>query len=175
METSEYEKIVNACYTPLFRFAYSLTRRPAEAADLTQEAFSRLVANNGVLRDQAKARTWLFTTAYRAFLQTRRHEVRFPEVELLEVDNCLPISIPEMDVRLDSATALEALLKLEDVFRIPVTLFYLDQHSYQEIADILAVPMGTVMSRIARGKALLRDQLLDEPRPKVVRNKCGIL
>jgi RNA polymerase sigma-70 factor (ECF subfamily) len=175
MEAGQYEAVVNACYAPLYRFAYSLTRSTADAADLTQEAFSRLAANHSVLRDSSKARTWLFTTAYRAFLQTRRHQNRFPEVELMEVDNCLPACAPEPDVSLDSATALAALLKMNDTFRIPVTLFYLDQHSYQEIAEILGVPIGTVMSRIARGKAMLRDQLLDDARPKIIRSKSGVL
>lgn len=163
METAEYEAIVQACYAPLYRFAFSLARNTADAADLTQEAFRRLAEQGNVLRDRAKARTWLFTTAYRAFLQTRRHQVRFPEVEL--ADDCLPASEPDVEARLDSASALQALLELDDVWRLPVTLFYLEQHSYQEIAEILSVPIGTVMSRISRGKALLREKLLEKSSP----------
>jgi len=62
----------------------------------------------------------------------------------------------------DSATVLQALREVEEPFRAPLTLFYLDQFSYQEIADILEVPIGTVMSRLSRGKALLRQRLLSK-------------
>lgn len=167
MEASEYEKIVNASYAPLYRFAFSLSRSAADAADLTQESFRRLASMKTALRDSSKTRTWLFTTVYRAFLQRRRHEIQFPEVEL--VDNVVPACMPDFETSLDSASAIAALMQLPDVFRIPVTLFYLDQHSYKEIAEILETPIGTVMSRISRGKALLREQLSDPPSEKMNR------
>lgn len=173
MDTAEYEAVVHACYAPLYRFSYSLTRNSADAADLTQEAFRRLAEQGKLLRDRTKARTWLFTTAYRTFLQTRRHQARFPEVEL--VDEALPPSSPETETRLDSAAALEALLELGDVWRLPVTLFYLEQHSYQEIAEILDVPIGTVMSRISRGKTLLREKLLEKSSSAVRGLKSSML
>jgi RNA polymerase sigma-70 factor (ECF subfamily) len=61
------------------------------------------------------------------------------------------------------------LLRLNEAFRLPLTLFYLEQHSYQAIAEILQIPIGTVMSRIARGKKMLRDELLIEGRQKIVK------
>jgi RNA polymerase sigma-70 factor (ECF subfamily) len=164
VEASEYEKIVNACYAPLYRFAFSLSRSAADAADLTQEGFARLASTRSALREISKARTWLFTTVYRTFLQKRRHEIRFPEIEL--IDGVVPPSVPDLETALDSASAMAALMNLPDVFRIPVTLFYLDQHSYKAIAEILETPLGTVMSRISRGKQLLRDQLSVLPSQK---------
>jgi RNA polymerase sigma-70 factor (ECF subfamily) len=62
----------------------------------------------------------------------------------------------------DSATVLQALHEIEEPFRAPLTLFYLEQFSYHEIADILRVPIGTVMSRLSRGKALLRRRLFSK-------------
>jgi RNA polymerase sigma-70 factor, ECF subfamily len=62
----------------------------------------------------------------------------------------------------DSATVLQALREMEEPFRAPLTLFYLEQFSYQEIADMLEVPIGTVMSRLSRGKTLLRQRLLSK-------------
>ena len=59
---------------------------------------------------------------------------------------------------------MQALKEVPEVFRVPLTLFYLDQHSYVEIADILGVPIGTVMSRISRGRAMLRQLMEDRPR-----------
>ena len=70
--------------------------------------------------------------------------------------------------KIDAAAALEALGKLEENYRAPVTLFYLKQFSYTEIADVLNVPIGTVMSRLSRGKAQLR-QLLSEKQQDVSR------
>ena len=61
---------------------------------------------------------------------------------------------------LDSSIVLEALSEVGEPFRAPLTLFYLEQFSYQEIAEVLGVPIGTVMSRLSRGKAFLRQRLL---------------
>jgi RNA polymerase sigma-70 factor (ECF subfamily) len=68
---------------------------------------------------------------------------------------------------MDAAVALQALQQVPEVYRAPLTLFYLEEHSYLEIAAILDVPPGTVMSRISRGRALLRQLLEDKPRKAV--------
>src|SRR5204862_748803 len=89
------------------------------------------------------------------------HEVRFPKVELAKMrEEEMSIS-PNINA-LDGANALEMLRELEEPFRAPLTLFYLEQFSYQEIADVLEVPIGTVMSRLSRGKAQLRQRLLSK-------------
>jgi RNA polymerase sigma-70 factor (ECF subfamily) len=63
---------------------------------------------------------------------------------------------------LDGANVLQTLRDLEEPFRAPLTLFYIEQFSYHEIAEILEVPIGTVMSRLTRGKAHLRQRLLSK-------------
>lgn len=163
LDTESFELIVNACYAPLYRFAYSLCTAPEDAADLTQEAFRRLAAKAALLRDPSKAKSWLFTTLYRAFLARHRHLAKFPEVEMTDGAPGLPSIPPGMMDQMDAATALAALMKLDAVYRAPLSLFYLEEHSYAEIAEILDIPIGTVMSRIARGKALLREQLAGSP------------
>jgi RNA polymerase sigma-70 factor, ECF subfamily len=161
MTTSDFQQLVDRHYVPLFRFALSLSRSEADAADLTQQTFFLLAAKGHQLRDVSKAKSWLFTTLYREFLNRRRHEVRFPHVELDDVrDDDLPIS-PNVST-FDAGTVLEALRKIEEPFRSALTLFYLEQFSYQEIADVLEVPVGTVMSRLSRGKAQLRERLLSK-------------
>jgi len=68
---------------------------------------------------------------------------------------------PNMNT-LDRGMVLEALREVEELFRTSLTLFYLEQFSYQEIADMLEVPIGTVMSRLSRGKAQLRQRLFSK-------------
>lgn len=155
----DFQQLVDRQYAPLFRFALSLAKSEAEAADLTQQTFFLWAAKGHQLRDRAKAKSWLFTTLYREFLSRRRHEVGFPKVELDDVrEEEMSIS-PNMNA-FDSATVLQALGEVDEPFRAPLTLFYLEQFSYQEIADMLDVPIGTVMSRLSRGKALLRQRLV---------------
>ena len=76
------------------------------------------------------------------------------------------IAAEEIDrvARLDAGIVMAALQTVDDVFRAPLTLFYLEELSYHEIAEALEVPMGTVMSRLSRGKAQLRAALAREER-----------
>jgi RNA polymerase sigma-70 factor (ECF subfamily) len=74
------------------------------------------------------------------------------------------VALPDQEEKFDGALAREALLQIDPVFRAPLVLFYLQDHSYREIADILKAPLGTVMSRISRGRAMLREVLRDRGR-----------
>jgi RNA polymerase sigma factor (sigma-70 family) len=152
-----FDDVVNAHYESLYRFALSLTRREADACDLTQQTFYRWAKKGGQLRDKSKAKSWLFTTLYREFLGQRRREDKFPEVDISTVDGAeFQMDAPLPEPLLDGASAIAALQRLAEIYRAPLTLFYLEEHSYREIAGILEVPLGTVMSRISRGKELLR-------------------
>lgn len=164
MDESKFEQTVNSYYEPLYRFAFSLTHQKPDACDLTQETFRRLAEKGHQLRDESKVKTWLFSTLYRIFVNCWRREARFPHVEIGAVEQELPSASPAMADKIDSGVALEALAQLDEVYRAPLVLFYLEEHSYREIAEILAIPTGTVMSRISRGKALLRPMLADKRR-----------
>src|SRR5712692_5435220 len=164
MSENDFEQLVDRQYAPLFRFALSLSRSEAEAADLTQQTFFLWASKGHQLRDSSKAKSWLFTTLYREFLGRRRHEVRFPKIELDDAREDEMSILPNVNA-LDSGAVLQALREVEEAFRAPLTLFYLEQFSYQEIADVLEVPIGTVMSRWSRGKALLRQRLLSKEEP----------
>jgi RNA polymerase sigma-70 factor (ECF subfamily) len=159
-EQQTFEQAVTSCYEPLYRFALGLSRSEADAADLTQRAFERFGEKSGALRDPSKVKTWLFTTLYRDFLQQRRHATRFPESEIDESIESTVAELPRADVIADANAAVAALRRLEEPFRSALILFYLQEHSYREIAEILDVPIGTVMSRLARGKEMLREQLV---------------
>jgi RNA polymerase sigma-70 factor (ECF subfamily) len=157
--TREFEDLVHAYYRPLYQFAYGLSRDEAEASDLTQQTFYIWAGKGHALRDPSKAKTWLFTTLHREFLKTRRHQKRFPHRSLDESRDDMPYPSPSLVEQLDSGAVLEALATLDEIFRAPLVLFYLGEHSYKEISDILSLPIGTVQSRISRGKEQLRGAL----------------
>lgn len=161
----ELAEVAESYYRPLFRFAFSLARSEADACDLTQQAFYIFAVKSGQIRDRQKVKTWLFTTLYREFLKTRRRREQFAEEDLESVENLPPVDAESISM-LDGQTVLEKLQQVQEVFRAPLTLFYLEQHSYLEIAEILDVPVGTVMSRISRGKQVLRSLLAPGDRPK---------
>jgi RNA polymerase sigma-70 factor (ECF subfamily) len=166
LDPQTFEDIVNSYYEPLYRFAFSLVRSEADACDLTQETFHQLGAKACQLRDPSKAKSWLFTTLYRAFVDRRRRLNRYPEVESGAVERELPTLEPEAPGKMDAATARAALVRLDEIYRAPLALFYLEDHSYLEIAEVLGIPIGTVMSRLSRGRALLRE-LLEDRDPNV--------
>jgi RNA polymerase sigma-70 factor (ECF subfamily) len=156
-----FDEVVNAHYENLYRFALSLSHSEADARDLVQQTFFRWATKGDQLRDASKAKSWLFTTLHREFLGRRRHEDKFPKVEISGVDEGeLTAVSASPETQLDGATVMAALQRLEETYRAPLALFYLEENSYREIAEILEVPIGTVMSRISRGKALLREAVL---------------
>ena len=130
-----FESLVARFYEPLYQFAFSLTRAEADACDLTQQTFYVWATKGHQLRDQTKVKTWLFTTLHRAFLESRRRQVRFPHFELDEVPLDLPTLSPATVNQLDSPQVLHALAQVDEIYQAPVTLFYLEDCSYKEIAD----------------------------------------
>ena len=159
-EGMDFESLVACHYKPLYQFAFSLTRDEADACDLTQQTFCIWAAKGHQLRDVSKVKTWLFTTLHREFLGARRKMVRFPQVELEQAAGELPVVPPKTFNDLDTAQVLAALARLDEIYRVPVALFYLQDYSYNEIAGILEVPIGTVKSRLARGLGRLHQLLV---------------
>src|SRR5262249_37229030 len=126
-------------YAPLYRFALSLTQTEAEALDLVQQTFYRWAAKGHQLRDASKLKTWLFTTLYREFLATRRRQNRFPQVTLETLDNELAHASVETVESLDAQVVLSALSRLDEAFRVTIALFYLENLSYKQIAEIIGI------------------------------------
>ena len=163
VDESNFEQVVSAYYASLYRFAFSLARREADACDLTQETFRRLAEKGHQVRDPSKIKTWLFTTLYREFVDGWQKQSRCIHVDPDAVDHELPPEAPALADRIDGAAARNELLEIEEPYRAPLVLFYLEDHSYREIAEILSIPAGTVMSRISRGRDLLRQRMEDKP------------
>jgi len=161
---ADFERFVDEHYQMAYRFAFSLTGNHNDACDITQQAFYLAYTRDHQLRDANKRKQWLFTILHREFLSTRRRETAHPQINLEFSEPELPHIHVDHASCIDSKALLLVLQGLDENFRVPLVLFYLDQLSYKEIAAALGVPIGTVMSRLARGKQMLRHRLEERTR-----------
>jgi len=153
------ERLVEEHYVSLYRYAYRLSGSSADAEDLTQETFVKAQLNLHQLRDPERARPWLFSILRNAYLHRVRADRQQSCVSLDEVGDVaepLPDSLPDID----SEQLQAALIELPEVYRTPIILFYFEEFGYRDIAEQMNLPIGTVMSRLARAKAFLRSRLL---------------
>jgi len=158
---AEFDQIVDQYYRALFSFAHSLVGNEHGAADLVQQTFYRWAYKGDQLRDRTKVKTWLFTTLHREFLQGLRRDQRLVALDATdELPDERRAAATEAVAALDAESVTNALAEIEEPFRAPLSLFYLQEFAYTEIAELLDIPIGTVMSRISRGKDRLRQRLL---------------
>ncbi len=154
------EALVEAHYAALYRYAYRLGGASQLAEDLTQETFCLAQNKLHQLRELDRAKSWLFSilrNAYLHHLRTAKQEKQVP----LECVGDLPDRASEPLPAVDSAQLQIALNELPEAFRTPLILYYFEEFSYRDIAEQLEVPLGTVMSRLARAKTFLRQRLTD--------------
>jgi RNA polymerase sigma-70 factor, ECF subfamily len=151
--------IVEMLYGSLYQFAFSLTKSESDAADLVQQTFLTLIQRLDQIRDFSKIKCWLFTTLRRNFLIKFRRHRKHPEVEFRPDAHDFPAEDPEVCRTLDARSVQEALLRVDETYRVALELFYLSNLSYREIGEALGLPIGTVMSRLSRGKAQLKSIL----------------
>jgi len=142
----------------LYRYAYRLTGDAADAEDLVQQTFLLAHQRGHQLREAAAARGWLISIVRNVFLKSIRHRNRGRSLE--EIDEPQVMDEP-LDVPIHLELLQEALLELTEEFRSPLVLYYFEEFSYQEIAQQMGVPIGTVMSRLSRGKAYLKRRLTE--------------
>ena len=143
----------------LYGTALRLTRRPADAEDLVQETYLKAFRASGQFERGTNLKAWLFTILHNTFRNMRRHDVRSPvDVDSETVEQAADVvaqdQTPEQLLTRDTLDAdLQAALDaLPDAFRQAVWLRDVEEFSYAEIAQIVGVPIGTVMSRISRGR-----------------------
>jgi RNA polymerase sigma-70 factor (ECF subfamily) len=145
----------------LYGTACRLTRSREDAEDLVQETYLRAMRSFDRYTPGTNARAWLFTILHRARVDALRRQGRTPTTVELEADG--PGAPAVQDPALAPLGGLErALQELPESLRSAVLLRDVEGFSYREIADILEVPLGTVMSRLHRGRAALRQSLGDE-------------
>ncbi|MGQ0537760.1 MAG: sigma-70 family RNA polymerase sigma factor [Gemmatimonadaceae bacterium] len=166
---ASFERVALPWMSDVYRFALSLTRDDADAQDLVQETFLRAFRSWHTFQRGSDARRWLFTICRNAFLRSR--ERRHHEVQLSDGDaeawasairhgEMIHDGTSRLLARLDLGPALaEALERLAEPFRSAVILVDLEDESYEHAAEILGVPIGTVRSRLFRGRRQLQERL----------------
>ena len=155
----------------LYGAAMRLTRNPADAEDLVQETYVKAFRFSDQFERGTNLKAWLHTILHNTFLNMRRQASRNPvavDSETVErsAQDHVRIETPEQILMRDtlSVDLQRAIDSLPEVFRQAVWLRDVEEFSYAEIAEMLSVARGTVMSRISRGRRMLYEQLVGETR-----------
>ncbi|MBK9408084.1 MAG: sigma-70 family RNA polymerase sigma factor [Gemmatimonadetes bacterium] len=158
----------------VYRFANSLTRNPADAEDLVQETYLRAYRSWHTFQPGSDARRWLFTICRNAFLRSREKLRREVEVDDSNAETLAAVQAhtemrqdgsDQILSRVDLAPALtRALDELAEPFRSTVILVDVEDQSYDAASEVLGVPVGTVRSRLFRGRRQLQEKLREYAR-----------
>jgi RNA polymerase sigma-70 factor (ECF subfamily) len=158
MGTPNVRELIDSHYQSLYRYAYRLAGSAADAEDLTQETFGKALTRLAQLRQSDRAKPWLFRILRNEYLHRVRDDKRHKQVPLDALGE-LPEPTADGPPEVDPATVQAALNELDETFRTPLILFYFEDFSYRDIAEQMELPIGTVMSRLARAKGYLRAKL----------------
>jgi RNA polymerase sigma-70 factor (ECF subfamily) len=167
----------------LYGTALRLTRRQADAEDLVQDTYLKAFRASAQFERGTNLKAWLFTILHNTFRNMRRHDGRNPvEVDSEFVEQAVDIagqdqSPEQLLTRATLDADLQAALdSLPDAFRQAVWLRDVEEFSYAEIARMLDVPIGTVMSRISRGRRMLYERLATgDTGTRAARQKADVL
>jgi RNA polymerase sigma-70 factor (ECF subfamily) len=154
----------------VYRFALSLTRDPADAEDIVQETYLRAFRSWHTFQLGSDARRWLFTICRNVFLRSRERQRFEVDTENGDAEALAAVRVHQQMVddgtdrlltRLDLGPAItQALAELEEPFRSAVILVDVEDQSYDAAAEVLGVPIGTVRSRLFRGRRQLQEKLM---------------
>lgn len=169
-KTARFERDVMPFLDSLYGAALRMTRNPADAEDLVQEATLKAFAAFDSFTEGTNLRAWLFRILTNSYINQYRKKQRQPfqtsadeltDGELNEVGEHLGMRSAEAEAldHLADAEIVDALAALPDDFRMAVYLADVEGFAYKEIAEIMETPVGTVMSRLSRGRKLLRELL----------------
>jgi RNA polymerase sigma-70 factor (ECF subfamily) len=160
----------------LYGAALRMTRNPADAEDLVQETFAKAYASFAQFTPGTNLKAWLYRILTNTFINTYRKKQRQPQssgqeledwqVAKAESHTSTGLRSAEMDAldRMPSSVVTDAMNELPADFRLAVYLADVEGFAYKEIAEIMGTPIGTVMSRLNRGRNQLRSKLADYAR-----------
>lgn len=165
---ARFERAALPLMDALYHKALVLTRRPEDARDLVQETYLRAYRNFASFADGTNCKAWLFTIQYSIFVNKYRKAQREPDtISLDELDTAFEHALADENWDADFATLAgaaldwqepevsEALARLPEDFRSAVLLVDVEELSYEEAAGVLACPIGTLRSRLARARRIL--------------------
>lgn len=162
-----FESLAEQVYPSMFNLAFRLTRSREEAEDLVQESVVRAYEAFDKF-DGTNFRAWILRITTNAYINRYRHDQRIPASITLDDEKSFePADLAELtpeNLLFENALAPEiesALASLPEEFRMTVILSDLEGMTYQEVADATHVPVGTVRSRLARGRSMLRSRLAE--------------
>jgi RNA polymerase sigma-70 factor (ECF subfamily) len=172
LEREQFEEQALALADDVWRVARRLARTREEAEDLVQEAYVRAFRSWRTYQPGTNLRAWLLRIVHNLAIDASRRRKRTPDVEPLEANDYYLYNRLEQGGgqtsetdrlldRLSQGPILDALHEVPQNFREVVVLVDLGDFSYQEAADVLGVPIGTVMSRLHRGRRMLKAKLAD--------------
>lgn len=173
-EQSEFAELAMQYAPQLYSAALRMTKNASDAEDLVQETYLKGFRSFNSFEDGTNLRAWLFRILTNNFINTYRAKQRRPQVTDLDdvEDLYLYKRVRTLDIASRSAEdtlfdlftdgeVKDALEALPDNFRVPVLLADVEGFSYKEIADMLDIPLGTVMSRLHRGRKSMQKRLMD--------------
>lgn len=174
-----FELLIERFQQPVYNLVYRLLNDPSDASDVVQEVFLKIFRNLRQFRCQSSLKTWVYRIAVneasnhrRWFSRHRRQEVAFDTDEdgaAFTQDRLADPGRSALDLVLDHETRElieDALSGVNPAFRAAVVLRDIEEMSYEEISDVLQVSLGTVKSRILRGREALRKILADRMQPE---------
>jgi RNA polymerase sigma-70 factor (ECF subfamily) len=178
---AEFEETALEYLTPLFNLALNLTRNRKDAEDLVQETYLRAYRFFGSYQPGTQIKAWLFRILRNTFINRyRAQKVRPDEVDFSKVELAYERVVDEQFLQANRPVSPEdalmngvldeeietAMARLPEEYRSVVIMALVEDLSYKEIASALSIPLGTVMSRLHRGRKMLQNQLLEYARKK---------
>ncbi len=152
------ERILDQHHDTVFRYAYRLCGCASTAEDITQDVYLRAFRSIHQLRDELAARGWLLVITRNEFARWCRRKSETIGVDL-DSEACTGLSVSPQSTLEQTEWVESALQQLPNEFRTVLVMFYFEELSYAEIAEYLQIPIGTVMSRLSRGRAHMKAAL----------------
>jgi RNA polymerase sigma-70 factor (ECF subfamily) len=158
MSATFTENELEAVLPSLRRFAYSLTKSDDRAADLVQDSVERAILKAHYFEPGTNLRSWMFTVCRRIFLnQIRKQKTRGVSVEMEDAPQAKLAENASQEVSMACSEMQAAFALLSTRDQLVLSLIVLEGRKYEEAAEILEVPVGTVRSRLSRARSKLRE------------------